>query len=48
MNLPVFAFLRLCKNDVSGVTTILPTWVIGPQVGIEPFPERPADILTLF
>jgi hypothetical protein len=26
----------------------LPTWVIGPQVGTEPFPERPADILKIW
>jgi hypothetical protein len=26
----------------------LPTCVIGPQVGTEPFPERPSDILKIW
>lgn len=34
-------YSEITKND-------LPTWIIGPPVGTEPLPKRPADILKIW
>lgn len=39
-------YARMIHREVTQYN--LPTWVIGPQVGTEPFPERPADILKIW
>jgi hypothetical protein len=39
-------YARMMYREVTQYN--LPTWVIGPQVGTEPYPERPSDILKIW